>query len=348
MEKFSCNCTAWGKMRAMTTIEAVAYSHVNGHLRRLDVRRDLARVADLVEQCFFDTLDPDGRQYLNEMRRAAQSTSVMRLAGSLIEETAFMPSGYVWEEDGQLVGNCSLIPIVVEGKRGYMIANVATLPAYRGRGIATALTIASLRHAHEQRVNTVWLQVREDNPSAIHIYEANGFIERLRRTSWYSGPSIPDQAAPAGVSIGSRQSEHWRHQRIWLERLYPKDMAWNMPFDWNLFRPDLLGKFYRAFSLEFLQHWSAERHGELKGVATRKHSTGFADQLWLAIPEQPDDETIVALLTAARKDIRRDQPLSLNFPAHAAEEILQSAGFYQHQTLIWMENRLTERVASRL
>jgi ribosomal protein S18 acetylase RimI-like enzyme len=327
-------------MKAMTTIEAVASSRANEHLRRLDVRRDLARVADLVELCFFDTLDPEGRQYLNEMRRAAQSTSVLRLAGSLMEETAFMPSGYVWEEDGQLVGNCSLIPIVVEGKRGYMIANVATRPEYRGRGIATALTIASLRHASAQKLSTVWLQVREDNPSAIHIYENNGFVERLRRTGWYSGPNIPDVATPAGVSIVCRQSEHWKHQRSWLEALYPKDMTWNMPFDWNLFRPDLLGKFYRAFSLEFLQHWSAVRNGELKGVVSWKHSTGFTDQLWLAIPEQPDDETIVTLVSMARRNIRREQPLSLNFPAHTAEEILRRAGFYPHQTLIWMENRL--------
>ena len=44
----------------------------------------------------------------------------------------------------------------------------------------------------------VWLQVRDDNPSAIHIYETHGFKERMRRTNWYSGPSYPAIATTSG------------------------------------------------------------------------------------------------------------------------------------------------------
>lgn len=319
--------------------EIAISSSAQGHLRRLDVRRDLARVADLVELCFSDTLDPEGRQYLNEMRRAAQTTSMMRLAGNLIDETPFLPSGYVWEETGLLVGNLSLIPINVHGKRSYMIANVATHPDFRGRGIATALTIAALNHAREHGVGSVWLQVRDDNPSAIHIYETNGFIEHLRRTSWYSGPSFELLPTPANLRVVNRQSPHWSLQREWLERLYPSDLTWNLPFDWNLFRSDLWGTIYRAFSLEFLRHWCVERSGVLKGVLSWKHSTGYTDTLWLAMPEQPDEEAIAVLFASARSIIHQDQPLSLNLPAGAIVELMHKAGFYTHQTLIWMEHR---------
>ena len=110
-----------------------------GHLRRLDMRRDLVKVADLVELCFYDTLDPEGRQYLNEMRRAAQNTSLLGWASGLIDEAPMPPSGYVWEEDGRLVGNLSLIPITWQGKKGYMIANVATHPDFRGRHLIQAI-----------------------------------------------------------------------------------------------------------------------------------------------------------------------------------------------------------------
>jgi ribosomal protein S18 acetylase RimI-like enzyme len=311
------------------------------HLRRLDVRRDLARVADLVELCFSDTLDLEGRQYLAEMRRAAQAASMMRLAGSLMEDSAYLPSGYVWEEAGQLVGNLSLIPINLGGKRGYMIANVATHPEYRGRGIATALTMTALRYAREHGASGVWLQVRDDNPPAIHIYEMNGFIERLRRTTWYSGPTYQVPPTPAGVKVTHRQSRHWPLQRAWLTRLYPDDLTWNMPFDWNLFRPDLWGSLYRAFSLEFIRHWSVERCGELKGILSWKHSPRFADTLWLAMPEQLDTEAIGTLVAYARSMIRREQPLSLNYPAGTAVEVLRQAGFYPQQTLIWMSTNLT-------
>jgi ribosomal protein S18 acetylase RimI-like enzyme len=310
---------------------------VNRHLRRLDMRRDLAKVADLVELCFYDTLDPEGKQYLSEMRRAAQNPSFIGWASSLIDETQMPPSGYVWEEDGRLVGNLSLIPISVQGKKGYMIANVATHPEYRGRGIAMALTAAALKHAREHGTASVWLQVRDDNPSAIHIYEVNEFKERLRRTSWYSGPDHAELPIPVGVSVSRRQPSHWALQRQWLQRIYPIDLAWHIPFDWNLFRPDVWGKIYRIFTAEFLHHWSVERKGELKGVLSWSHSTGFTDTLWLAVPEEMDGDATLALLFKARKAIRQKQPLSLNFPAGMAVDVLRQTGFYPHQTLIWME-----------
>ena len=310
---------------------------VNKHLRRLDMRRDLAKVADLVELCFYDTLDPEGKQYLNEMRRAAQNPSLMGWASSLMDEAQMPPSGYVWEDDGQLVGNLSLIPISVQGKKGYMIANVATHPDYRGRGIAMALTVTALRHAQEHGAARVWLQVRDDNPSAIHIYEVNGFKERMHRTSWYSGPDHAEQPIPVGVSVGKRQPSHWALQREWLKCIYPIDLTWHIPFDWNLFRPDVWGKIYRIFTFEFLRHWSVERKGELKGVLSWSHSHGFTDILWLAVPEEMDGEATLALLFQARNAIRQGQPLSLNFPAGVAVDQLRQTGFYPHQTLIWME-----------
>lgn len=312
------------------------------HLRRLDMRRDLAKVADLVELCFAGTIDPEGKRYLDEMRKAAQSASLMGWASNLIDEAQMPPSGYVWEQDGRLVGNLSLIPISAQRKRGYMIANVATHPEYRGRGIAMALTITALKHARERGADIVWLQVRDDNPSAIHIYEVNGFIERLRRTSWYNAAKLNQEPPPAGIKVLHRQPGHWILQRQWLHSLYPPELNWHIPFDWNLFRPDTWGRIYRAFMLEFPRHWSVERDGDLKGVLSWKHTHGFTDTLWLAIPEQADEQALLALFGQARHSIRAVQPLRLNFPAGVAHNILREAGFYPHQTLIWMELRLTK------
>jgi hypothetical protein len=134
----------------------------------------------------------------------------------------------------------------------------------------------------------------------------------------------------------NRQASHWTHQRKWLHLLYPVDLAWNLPFDWNLFRPDVWGSIYRAFSLENIHHWSVERRSELKGVLSWKHSSSLIDTLWLAVPVPIDEECLLALMVTARAAISKEQPLSLNFPAGAAVEALKQAGFYSHQTLIWM------------
>jgi ribosomal protein S18 acetylase RimI-like enzyme len=312
-------------------------SPAQGHLRRLDMRRDLAKVADLVETCFYDTLDPEGKQYLKEMRRAAQNASLLGWAGRMIEEAPMPPSGYIWEEDGRLVGNLSLIPIHVLGKRGYMVANVATHPDYRNRGVARMLTSAALEHARNHNAACIWLQVRDDNPAAIHIYETTGFKERLRRTSWYSGSNLEEYIPPAGIKVMKRCSDQWVLQFDWLKRLYPPELEWHIQIDWNLFRQDLWGKLYRLINLEFPQQWIVEDDAELKGVLTWKHTGGYSDPLWLAIPEQVNDEAILALLSKARRHIRQIQPLSLNFPAGLAVDVFRKAGFYPHQTLIWME-----------
>jgi hypothetical protein len=195
-----------------------------------------------------------------------------------------------------------------------------------------------LKHARQHQAACAWLQVRDNNLSAIHIYENNGFKERIRRSSWFSGPIIPDQTTPGGIKVVHRQAGHWRMQREWLNRLYPAEFTWHIPIDWNLFRPDLLGKFIRTFSLEFLHHWSVERNGHLEGVLSWKHASGFSDPLWLAIPESYDNSSILSLISQARRHIRRDQPLNLNFPDGVAANVLQESGFYLHQTLIWMEH----------
>ena len=320
-------------------IEIAIPACAQGHLRKLDMRRDLHKVADLVELCFSDTLDPEGKQYLKEMRKAAQNASMLGWASSMIDQAPMPPSGYVWEEDGQLVGNLSLIPINIKGKRGYMIANVATHPDYRGRGIARSLTLTALDHARYHKAVGIMLQVRDDNPSAIHIYITSGFKECFRRTSWYSGPSFDDHTPALGIEVGKRRSDHWVKHRDWLLRIYPPELEWNIPFDWNLFRKDIISRIYRFFTLEYPTHWSVERNEVLKGVLTWKHRSGFTDPLWLAVPEQLDDEAILSLLTKARKQIRQEQPLSLNLPAGVVVDVLRQGGFYPHQTLIWMENQ---------
>ncbi len=321
--------------------EATIAPPASEHLRRLDFRRDLAKVADLVELCFYDTLDPEGKQYLKEMRRAAQNPSLLGWASSMVDEAPMPPSGYVWEEDGRLVGNLSLIPISVQGKRGYMIANVATHPDYRGRGIGRMLTVTALEHARLHHAASAWLQVREDNPIAVHIYETCGFIERLRRTSWYSGPEFEAQSISDDYTVGNRRSSHWPLQQSWLKRLYPPELDWHMPLEWNLFRPDLWGKMYRLLNLEIPRHWSVEKEGKLKGVLTWRHGGGYTDTLWLASPEEIDNDATLALIIKARMSIKRLQPLGINFPAGVAMNILRISGFYPHQTLIWMEHRFS-------
>src|ERR671919_3167426 len=98
-------------------------------------------------------------------------------ASRMTETTSLPLTGYVWEQDGRIIGNASLIPFRDHGKRVYLIANVATHPDYRRRGIGRALTERTMKQAHDKNAAAVWLHVRDDNPGAIHLYAGLGFQE---------------------------------------------------------------------------------------------------------------------------------------------------------------------------
>lgn len=314
-------------------------STAENHLRRLDARRDLEAVADLVELCFAETLDQDGRNYLRSMREAARSARLMSWTNAIQDQSPNPLTGIVWEEDGRLIGNTSLIPIMVEGRRSYLIANVAVHPDWRGRGIGRMLTARAMEFAHRRGLSEVWLQVRDDNAPAINIYTGLGFQERARRTAWSVAGEIPKVSPPEGVSVGPRRAEHWAQQRLWLQQLYPPEFSWHFMLGWNSLRPGLLWSFYRFFAFDYPRQWAVTRRGALQGVLAWKHATGTSGSLWLAVPPQVDEEALLALLVYIRKRVPRPQPLTLNIPAGLADGALHTAGFFPHQTLIWMEYR---------
>jgi GNAT superfamily N-acetyltransferase len=303
------------------------------------LRRDLEAVADLVELCFSDTLDLEGRNFLRGMRETARSAHLMGWTDSLIDHSPTPQTGFVWEQDQRLVGNVSLIPITVSAHRCYLIANVSVHPDYRGRGIGRMLTSAAMEFARSRHVPTTWLQVRDDNPSAIHIYRALSFIERARRTTWRATEEIPSLPDSPNLSLGGRRSSFWPEQQYWLDRLYPPEFSWSLPIDRNLLRPDLWGMAYRLMAFDYPHHWTVQRNAVLQGVLTWRHVNGYSDPLWLAAPDVIDEEALFALLVYARSRIPRRQPTSLNLPAGLAEDALRRAGFHSAHTLIWMEYR---------
>lgn len=318
-----------------------------GHLRPFDVRRDLNPVADLIEMCFSDTLDPDGQRYLHQMRSAARSPSYLRWASLATDRTSLPLNGYVWEEDGRLVGNLTLIPAISLGYRYYLIANVAVHPDYRRRGIARQLTNHAVEYARQRGAQNTWLHVRDENEGAIALYRSIGFVERARRTTWQChspegldpvlDPQISSRSStPSGLVIGRRTSRDWQQQKAWLDVLYPPHITWHLPLRLSALNPGFLGVLYRLWNDIYDQQWSALRGRRLVGVLAWQSQPGYSDSLWLATGPEKDEDAISALLMHARRHLSYRRPLTLDYPAGQAEAAIQAASFQAHQTLIWM------------
>ena len=317
------------------TIPAKAKDHPN--LRPLNVLRDLSAVADLIELCFSPTMDNDGQRYLSDMRRASRDDSFLRWA-SRMSETASLPlMGYVWEQDGRIVGNASLIPFRDHGKRIYLVANVATHPDYRRRGIGRALTERVMKQARDKKASAIWLHVRDDNPGAIKLYQDLGFQEIARRTTWQGTPdhrlSIPDN----GIQILPRHPRFWPVQQDWLRRLYPSDLAWYQSWNSNALRPGLWNWFYILFMDFNIKQWAAVRGDELLAALTWMPHGGRAESLYAATgPGEAGSVALTSLLIHARRTITYPPSLTLDYPADEMTEAIHDAGFRPRRTLLWM------------
>jgi ribosomal protein S18 acetylase RimI-like enzyme len=320
-----------------TITNLIMPTSASDHLRPFDVRRDLRPTADLVELCFADTLDPDGERYLRQMRSAANSAGLLRWAAATAEWASVPLTGYIWEEDGKLVGNVSLITFILHGRRNYLIANVAVHPDFRRRGIARSLTQRAIEHARQRGAQSTWLHVREENDAAISLYRSLGYNERARRTTWFSQPGIPLDSPPADVTVGPRRARFWQTQKNWLKYHYPPELTWHLPINLNSLRPGITGFLYRILTGAVINQWAAQHGDRLSGVLSWQATQTYADTLWLASSPQEEDTAAFSLLLHARQHLSPRRPLSLDYPAHHANEAIQAAGFRVHQTLIWME-----------
>ncbi|MCB0997241.1 MAG: mycothiol synthase [Acidimicrobiales bacterium] len=80
-------------------------------------------------------------------------------------------------DDGELAGFCwTKVHTDVTPKEGEIYA-IAVDPAWHGRGLGGALTLAGLEHLSEQGLTVAILYVESDNRPALAVYERLGFVE---------------------------------------------------------------------------------------------------------------------------------------------------------------------------
>jgi len=306
-------------------------------LRTLNILRDLPAVADLVEKCFDSTMDSEGRRYIQQMRSAGHDNAFLRWASHAVDTVSMPLSGYVWEENGEIIGNVSLIPYRRNKRKYYLIANVAVRPEQRRRGIGRLLTQAAMDHARHHRADETWLHVRDDNPGAIALYESLGFCELARRTNWQAKPDRGLVPGSSRFHITGRAGRDWTSQEAWLRRIYPDLLGWYNPIPWRSLRPGLGPAFYRFMLEEDVRHWVARAGNAPDAVLTWQAYTGHSDRLWAAVPPEGNGAALTALLLYARRGLAWRENLMLDFPAGQYTEAIVAAGFQAQRTLLWMK-----------
>lgn len=213
-----------------------------GEMRRLDPVRDLAKVADLIAEAFAEDMDQRGRSALREMRWMGRLSPLVWWLSQADPTFRDTFSGFVWEEpiDGrrQIVGNVNLNRAPGSHSR-YIVCNVVVDKTYRGRGIGRRLTERAIAQAKANGAQAAILQVRHDNPPALHIYTDLGFEEVGGETDLQLDqvPSIPAQDAP-GYQVRSWEPADGKATYQLAQQVIPEAQQWFRPIRKDRYWPD--------------------------------------------------------------------------------------------------------------
>jgi hypothetical protein len=197
-----------------------------------------------------------------------------------------------------------------------------------------------MAHAREKNTAALWLHVRDDNPGAVQLYEDLGFTEVTRRTTWIAPSDSSDPGADPVIQIIPRQPRFWPLQREWLDRLYPKSIAWYHTWQFNALQPGFWNWLYLLFVDFSVRQWAAVRGEELLAVlAWMPHGTRSESLYAAAGPGESEASAsaLTLLLRRARREASNRATLSLDYPGGEMTEAIAAAGFTQRRTLIWMK-----------
>ncbi len=318
----------------MTAAALASSRRRSAGLRPVNPGRDLVAIADLIEMAFAQRMDSASRRMVREMRNLGRLGPVGALIARLLLPPAASPQGYVWEEDGRVVGNASLL--AVEGlPERWVLANVAVHPNYRRRGIGKTLTEACIELARRKGARLLLLQVDRDNTHAQVMYAAMGFRPVATRTTWMGAATRPPAAWLEAPEVRPRRDEDWQAQALLARRVYPEGLIWPYPLTAATFQPR---KFLSALGLESQRHWVGFHEGRLAGSITVR--PGLDPELRRVIlmvdPEARGE--MEGWLLARAMDYYQGKGIYFEFdyPSGYGEQVFNRLGFHPRRTLTWM------------
>jgi GNAT superfamily N-acetyltransferase len=349
-------------------VSGVTLGAIDPHVRAIDAWRDGAAVADLLETSFREEGIDDNGQRMIRMLRSYGPLEAIIMEGA---------PGFVWVEEGHVLGNASMQ--YNPAKRGTMIVgNVATHPDHRHRGIASALMNAILQYARGHGARTLALQVVEGNTPAVRLYEKLGFRPQGAVT-YYQRPSVRMQppwhdvsGVDAGVNAGTNaganvvtvRNAYWADRdAVWRAASdnIPEELTDSDPFDPRTYQLGLRWTLMNWFGGNREHWWVAETKAVPGAVPAAGTAAGTASRfvgalraranfevsqhnVELLLTPQATAEQGIALLERALKFFETYIPKPLlatqsrpHLPSH---EALQATGFKPTRTLIHMRLEL--------
>lgn len=325
-------------------------------LRPINLKTDLAQLADLIELVFAESIDQGGLNTAREMRTMSRIGMGLSILAGLNDLAQGLNLGYVWIADGRLVANVSIYPANWPGTSGrvWVIANVGVHPDYQRQGIATRLIQASLDSIAQRGAIAAMLQVESRNEGAWRIYQRAGFVDERIWTTWKrtSSSLLTSESEDHSVHIAWRRSDEWRLEYELAQHVRPAlrgGVGWQRPLHPSLFRKPLLKQLDDWISLrsqERLVIRSADQSHLLASMWVESGALTSSTQLTLMVePEYQGIYDDVLLQLAIRRFGGRRHALMIEHPSDevATSELLRRYYFRPQREVIHMRYDFLKR-----
>lgn len=305
------------------------------HVRQIDPWRDGRAVANLLESAFRDEIiDDSGQRLIHALRNYGMFDALSFGFGA----------GFVWVEEGQVVGNASVQKNFMR-RDTWVIGNVATAQSHRNRGIGRAVVDACIHYAINRGARFVALQADVTNAPALHLYEKVGF-EQQGKVSHYMRPSVRAQPVSGTANERAIRTTRWSDRlAVWAlaMRNTPDALTYAEPYDAGMYRLGLRWSLVNALNGNPEQWLVMEpAHGQaLAGAArTRVNLEGSNHAVELLLSDEASVSDGQALLrrALARFDEYAAKPIYAlqSHPHEAAHAALFAERFHLTRTLVHM------------
>ena len=271
--------------------------------RPIDLQKDADSVIKLLDLIFGPLSGEQGQRQIGD--RVSINLDPPLLYRLSTSSSRFRP-GFVWEEDGKLIANVTLVKSEISGR--YLMANVAVHPDYRQMGIGRRLLEEAIDYIEHLSGRDILLQVRHHNSAAIRLYEALGFKRLGAMKHWETTTSrlrTPQAEKSETSPIRKLRGSEWKLAYELDRASLNPDLTWPVALTTRKYNRGLFSKLDDFLNAQNRETWVVEK------------------------PKINDRAAIVTGLINLKSEWRR--PLRLELRAHpaargAVEQFLLSKG----------------------
>lgn len=319
---------------------SVPATHTGEGLRPVNMSRDLPQIVELLKLVFGESLEREDPQLFGGNGQNAMNDLIYRFNPA----AARLSNGFVWQTDGRIVGNATLL--TTKSWDRYLVANVAVHPAYRRQGIARAMMNGVTASIKSRGGRVILLQVVKDNQSAIDLYKSLGYASIGNMTSWHVTASrvrqiSDDEGDGSMLRIQPLQDRCWREAYDLDTAHVHADLNWPEPLQPNAYRRTIWRKVSDFMNGRQRETWTAfDSQNHAAGLVTIASEWGHSHVITLRVrPDRAGSferpllaKVIRRLAYLPKRNVRIEHPEADDLTS----KLLREANFSVQRTLTHM------------